>query len=77
MKSALRTLTANADSGDLYRAFRRLGQLERRRVALRILRDEEVLADLHDHFLIQDSLRAPGRSISWDRYRSRKNTTER
>jgi hypothetical protein len=77
MKTALQTLVANAGSGDLYRAFRRLGQLERRRVALRILRDEEVLKDLYDHFLIQDSLRAPGRSISWDRYRSRKNTTER
>ncbi len=77
MKTALQTLIADADSGDLYRAFRQLGQLERRRVALRILRDEEVLADLYDHFLIQDSLRAPGRSISWNRYRSRKNSTAR
>jgi hypothetical protein len=38
-------------------------------VALRILRDEEVLADLYDHFLIREAVEERGRSVAWGSYR--------
>lgn len=57
----------------LYRAFRGLRRAERRTLALRILRDEEVLADLYDHFLIRESLSEPGRDTSWRAYRRKHN----
>jgi hypothetical protein len=38
-------------------------------VALRILRDEEVLADLYDHFLIREAAEERGRSVAWKPYR--------
>jgi hypothetical protein len=46
-----------------------LGPGERRSVALRILRDEEVLADLYDHFLIREAVEERGRSVAWGSYR--------
>ena len=55
-------------SGDFYRGFLRLGREDRRNVALRILRNQRVLGDLYDHFLIQDTLREPGADVSWENY---------
>ena len=55
-------------SGDFYRSFLRLGREDRRSVALRILRNQRVLGDLYDHFLIQDALREPGADVSWEDY---------
>jgi hypothetical protein len=53
-------------SGDFYRTFLKLGRDDRRSVALRILRNQKVLADLYDHFLIQEALREPGANVSWE-----------
>ncbi|MFZ0961314.1 MAG: hypothetical protein WAO35_10455 [Terriglobia bacterium] len=58
----------NKYSGDLYRTFLRLGREDRRSMALRILRNQRVLNDLYDHFLIQDALREPGANVSWENY---------
>jgi hypothetical protein len=55
-------------SGDFYRSFLRLGREDRRSVALRILRNQGVLSDLYDHFLIQEALREPGPDVSWENY---------
>lgn len=55
----------------IYRAFRNLAQDERHKMALRILRDQRVLSDLYDHFLIQESLSERGRATSWRAYRRR------
>ena len=41
---------------DFYRAFLGLERDRRRRVALSILGNQKVLADLYDHFLIQNAL---------------------
>jgi hypothetical protein len=59
---------------DVYRAFRRLDRDKRRQVALRILRDQRVLADLYDHFLIDEALREGGRNTSWHAYRRQTGT---
>ena len=59
---------ASKRSSDFYRAFLGLDRERRRRVALNILRNQKVLADLYDHFLIQNALREPGRSTSWKTY---------
>jgi hypothetical protein len=55
-------------SGDFYRSFLKLGRDDRRNVALRILRNQKVLADIYDHFLIQEALREPGSNVSWEAY---------
>jgi hypothetical protein len=55
-------------TGDFYQTFLRLGREDRRSVALRILRNQRVLGDLYDHFLIQESLREPGANVSWESY---------
>jgi len=60
---------ASTKHADVYRLFLRLGPGERRSVALRILRDEEVLADLYDHFLIREAVEERGRSVAWKSYR--------
>jgi len=54
---------------DFYKAFIRLGRERRRQVALRIRRDQKMLVDLYDHFLIQRSLAEPGASVAWERIR--------
>ena len=54
---------------DFYRAFLSLERGRRRNVALRILRNQRLLADLYDHFLIQNALQEGGRSISWEAYK--------
>ena len=55
-------------SGDFYQRFLRLGREDRRSVTMRILRNQRVLGDLYDHFLIQESLREPGANVSWNNY---------
>jgi hypothetical protein len=56
---------ASQDVRGLYQAFRRLDPRVRRDVALRILKDEKLLADLYDHLLIKRALEEPGPSIPW------------
>lgn len=68
LSPAVKTIRAT----EIYRAFRRLDGDKRRQVALRILRDQRVIADLYDHFLIQEAFRQRGRSTSWHAYRRRK-----
>ncbi len=57
---------------EVFRAFRRLDAQRRRRVALRILRDQRILADLYDHILIEEAIRERGRSTSWHAGRRRR-----
>jgi len=61
----------------LYRAFLGLNREKRRRLALRILRDQRILADLYDHFLIQGALQEPGKKTSWRAYLRRKRAASR
>ncbi len=63
--------------GDFYRAFLRLDRDRRRSVALRILHDQKVLADLYDHFLIQEALGEGRRRTSWRAYLGRRRTASR
>jgi hypothetical protein len=51
---------------EVYRDFMRLDREPRRRIALRILRDQRILADLYDHLLIQRSLDERGASVTWE-----------
>ncbi|HEY3303265.1 MAG TPA: hypothetical protein VGL70_06985 [Candidatus Binatia bacterium] len=57
---------ANAEV--FYKAFRSMDSASRRRLALRILKDEALLEDLYDHFLIQEAEKEKGRSIPWEEY---------
>jgi len=59
---------------EVFRAFQRLDARRRRRVALRILRDQRILADLYDHILIEEALRERGKSTSWNAYLRRRKT---
>ncbi len=61
---------------EVFRAFQRLDARRRRRVALRILRDQRILADLYDHILIEEVLRERGRSKAWNTYIRRRKTPE-
>ncbi|MGH8363060.1 MAG: hypothetical protein ACRESQ_06880 [Gammaproteobacteria bacterium] len=65
MKQAVNPSKVERKEKELYRAFLRLDPDRRTRVALRILHDEKVLADIYDHFLIQESLKEGGRNVSW------------
>lgn len=65
MKS-VRTARATAADSGLYRDFLRLDREHRCRMALRILRNGRLLADLYDHFLIQNSMNEPGQSLTWE-----------
>jgi len=68
---------ARSRDGDFYRAFLRLDRDRRRNVALRILRDQKVLADLYDHFLIQEALLEAGKRTSWRAYLRRRRPASR
>ena len=59
---------------EVFRAFQRLDARRRRRVALRILRDQRILGDLYEHMLIEEALRERGKSASWDAYLRRRKT---
>jgi len=54
--------STSSREAEVFRAFRRLDRNKRRCLALRILRDQRVLADLYDHFLIQEAIREKGES---------------
>ncbi len=53
---------------EVYKHFMRLDREHRRRMAVRILRSQRVLADLYDHFLIRRSLDEPGSDLAWESY---------
>ena len=57
-----------ANAAVLYKAFRSMDSGSRRQLALRILKDEALLGDLYDHFLIQEAEKEKGRSIPWEDY---------
>ena len=52
---------------DFYKTFVRLSRKRRQEIALRILHDQKMLADLYDHFLIERSLAEPGANVAWER----------
>ena len=55
--------------GEVYRDFMRLDREPRRRIAVRILRHQKIMADLYDHFLIQRSLEEPGQNVAWESHK--------
>jgi hypothetical protein len=65
MKSAVQRRAASRQKAEFVATFRNLSRSQRRELALDILRDQKVLADLYDHFLIQEAIREDGRSTSW------------
>ena len=65
---ASKTVPNPTPETEVYKDFMRLDPARRRRVAVRILRNEKILADLYDHLLIQRSLDEPGENVSWDSY---------
>jgi hypothetical protein len=77
MRTNFQSAAETTRAKEVYRAFRRLDGDKRRKVALRILRDQRVMADLYDHFLIQEAFRERGRSTSWRAYRRRKDSLVR
>ena len=68
MKNGSQASNVSRGDGDFYRAFLALDRGRRSRIALRILRNQEILADLYDHFLIREAMREKGRSVSWKSY---------
>ena len=68
MKNGSPASKAGRGDGDFYRAFLALDRGRRSRIALRILRNQEILADLYDHFLIREAIREKGCSVSWKSY---------
>ena len=67
MKVSKTAGTPIADN-EVYRGFMRLDRERRRRIAMRILGNQRMLADLYDHFLIQRSLDEPGQNLAWESY---------
>ena len=63
---------AQRSPSNVYSAFRKLSSMRRRDVALRILKDEKVLADLYDHMLIRRAADEAGASVDWETYRSKR-----
>jgi hypothetical protein len=57
---------------DVYAAFRRLDSKRRLAVAIRILKDEKLLADLYDHLLIRRAIDEPGPSMAWPSHRRKR-----
>jgi hypothetical protein len=53
---------------EVYRDLMRLDPARRRRVAVRVLRNQKILADLYDHLLIQRSLDEPGQDLARQSY---------
>jgi hypothetical protein len=77
MKTNLSLAAETSRVKEVYGAFRRLDRDKRRQVALRILHDQRVMADLYDHFLVQESLHERGRSTSWRTYLRRQGAHSR
>ena len=67
-ETAMKKDLKEANAEVFYKAFRSLDSVSRRRLALRILKDEVLLEDLYDHFLIQEAEKEKGRSIHWEEY---------
>ena len=67
MKS-LKTVRKPIPAMEVYKDFMRLNREHRRHMALRILRNQRILADLYDHFLIQRALEEPGQHVAWESY---------
>ncbi len=65
MKRSNHRSKTSAPVTDVYRAFMSLDRNRRQRAALRILRNQGLLADLYDHFLIRRALEEGGRSREW------------
>jgi len=63
-----KTVDSAVPEAKVYKHFMRLNRERRRRIAVRILRSQKMLADLYDHFLIQRSLDEPGPSLAWESY---------
>jgi hypothetical protein len=61
--------TARGSDSDHYRAFMNLDREHRRNLALRVLSNQGLLADLCHHFFIQRALEEHGRSIPWATYK--------
>ena len=59
MKNSSRPAKTLERETEVYRAFLGLDHRHRRRLAVRILRNQRVLNDLYDHLLIEQSLREP------------------
>ena len=66
---ASRTAQNPTPESEVYRDFMRLEPARRRRVAVRILRNQKILADLYDHLLIQRSLDERGENVTWESYK--------
>ena len=64
MKELKNVLEPGQGVKDFYEAFVRLNRQRRHQVASRILRDQKMLADLYDHFLIERSLAEPGDDVA-------------
>jgi hypothetical protein len=73
---ASKTAQTPIAGNEVYRDFMRLDREHRRRIAMRILRNQRMLTDLYDHFLIQRSLDEPGQNLAWESY-ARKNGSGR
>jgi hypothetical protein len=73
---ASKTRQAPIADNEVYRGFMRLDRERRRRIAMRILGNQRMLADLYDHFLIQRSLDEPGQNLALESY-ARKNGSGR
>jgi len=71
-----KTAEQSSSETEVYKHFMRLSRDHRREIAMRILRNQRVMADLYDHFLIQRSLDEPGQSLAWESY-SRSRRAER
>ncbi len=77
MRNARQGAKSRTPDVSLYRAFLALDRHRRKRVALRILGNQRLLADLYDHFLIEQSTSEAGRSTPWRAYRRSKNSPRR
>lgn len=55
-----------------WKAFGTLRSAERLALAERILRDRRMLDDIYDHFLIEQSKKEKGKSITLDEYLARR-----
>ena len=64
MKASKRKARIAPEIG-FYEHFIRLDRERHRRIAVRILRNQKLMADLYDHSLIRRSLDEPGQNVAW------------
>ncbi len=70
MKDLKRVREPRRGVKDFYKTFAQLSRKRRQEIALRILHDQKMLADLYDHFLIKRSLAEPGANVAWERIKA-------